>query len=265
MSHPSQPIKTYVGVDGCKGGWIAVRLDAGGKFLNAQVYADFKELWAKENASGQFEVQLLLIDIPIGLPSRDCLYRHCDVEGRVKLRAEPNRQRSIFSPPCRAALTTSSHEKANQENIRQIGVGLSRQSWGIIPKISEIDDFLKSNKSARKRICETHPELAFWSLNNKVPMQEKKKTKAGRDERLKVLQIYIPNGAEIVDYYKEKANLHRIPSKIAGRDDIIDALVAALVASFHSKGQITSIPNSEQRDSAGLRMEMIVKSDNCTT
>ncbi len=66
----------FLGVDGCKAGWLGVQLDENGQW-DIGVVADALALWHRwETAS------LILIDIPIGLPDKSIKSRSCDREAR---------------------------------------------------------------------------------------------------------------------------------------------------------------------------------------
>ena len=59
-----------VGVDGCRAGWLAVRLNRRGA-PESRIFPDLASLW-----SACHQAALILVDIPIGLPEaandRDC-------------------------------------------------------------------------------------------------------------------------------------------------------------------------------------------------
>ena len=86
---------TVVGADGCRAGWIAVRVRSGGAW-DVDVYPNATMLWHNlANAN------LILIDIPIGLPDRVIKSRNCDRAARRILGGL--RASSIFPPPSRAS------------------------------------------------------------------------------------------------------------------------------------------------------------------
>ena len=49
--------------------------------------------------------------------------------------------------------------------------GVSIQAFGIFPKIREIDALLIERPELRRRVVESHPEVAFWRLNDCQPMR----------------------------------------------------------------------------------------------
>ena len=105
--------------------------------------------------------------------------------------------------------------------------------------------------NAAPEVREVHPELCFWSLNDRQPMRSSKKRSAGVAERLHVLESIEPRSREI---YEGAGTKFR--RKVVGRDDIVDALVAALVARERFD-RLTSVLDVPPRDARGLPMEMV--------
>jgi len=60
---------------------------------------------------------------------------------------------------------------------------LSKQTYSIIPKIREVDEYLIKHPEMQGRLSETHPEVCFWALSDNA-MKFSKKRRAGREERL---------------------------------------------------------------------------------
>jgi Protein of unknown function (DUF429) len=145
----------YIGIDGCRGGWIAVGLSRSESWI-VSVFADIGELWLALQGANLF-----LIDIPIGLCEGEYKSRACDTVAR-RLLGFP-RASSVFTPPARPSLEFDNREKASRKNYSLTGRKIGVQSWGISGKIKQVDRFLRSNSEARKIIRETHPELLFCS------------------------------------------------------------------------------------------------------
>ena len=100
-------------------------------------------------------------------------------------------------------------------------------------------------------VREVHPELLFWALNGEKPMESPKKLVQGRDERLRVLLTAEPRTQEI---YEGACTKFR--RKVVARDDILDALAAA-VAAYHHHDQLKTLPECPQNDAKGLRMAIV--------
>ncbi len=160
----------YVGIDGCPAGWLAVALSEDGRSWAADVYEDPDRLWEAHR-----EARLLLIDMPIGLADgREP--RACDALARELLK--PGRASSIFAAPVREVLGAAGYAEANALQRQVSGRGLSRQSWGLVPKIRRLDELLQRDAEARGRFRESHPELCFAQLFG-GPMCHGKKTPEG--------------------------------------------------------------------------------------
>ena len=233
----------FVGVDGCKAGWFAVQIWDRSTW-QLSTHGTIADLW--RSCSG---AHLILIDIPIGLVDWGRESRRCDGEAR-RLLGWP-RSSSVFTPPARPALAEPTREAALACNQEISGRKLTIQAWSISPKIREVDQLLRSDLAARERMRETHPELLFWALNDGKAMRNSKKRGAGYGERLAVLRALFPRSNEVA-----AQALARFPRHRVARDDILDALVAA-VGGLFSGGALTSIPVPPERDTWGLPMEIV--------
>jgi predicted RNase H-like nuclease len=144
-----------IGIDGCKGGWFFFCSDDGAwRFGVEESIADILS-----DVQGGAQV---LVDIPIGLKERGKTERECDLAARELLR--PKRHSSVFPAPCRQALNMDNYESASEKNLKVTGRKLSRQTWGLVPKIREVDDLMRSYSQAKYVVREAHPELLFCGL-----------------------------------------------------------------------------------------------------
>ncbi|MGE4290798.1 MAG: DUF429 domain-containing protein [Desulfovibrio sp.] len=204
----------FVGVDGCRGGWLAALLGPEG--LRFELYARIAEL-LREVGQSNTPAWRALVDMPVGLPHAGAPTRRCDAEARKLLGA---RRASVFPPPCREALSAASHAEASAVNRSVTGRGLSIQSWNIAPRIRELDELLRSQPYLADKLLEAHPELCFAELLG-APARHSKKTAPGREERVEILLGLCPEAkARIVQRLEKYAGL-------ATRDDFADALVLA--------------------------------------
>ncbi len=217
------------GVDACKAGWVELRIDLRTRTSSVAVI-DLVSLLRQRPP----DLECVAIDIPIGLLDGP---RACDIAAR-QLLGWPRRN-SVFSPPCRAALSATSHAQASDTNLRIAGRGLSQQAWGITPKIKQVDDVI--TPTCQLWAFEVHPEISFWALAGKHPMTHRKKSLAGLNERL----AHIRPVFQQIDYHLD----HR-PSGVA-KDDLLDAAVAAWTAIRISTGCAQEVSEQEE-DSNGL-------------
>ena len=231
----------YTGVDACKTGWFAVMLGEGHDWQVA-IFPDIFSLWKHCKGS-----KLILIDIPIGLRQGSSEKRACDEEARRLLGVR--RGTSVFPVPCREVIYADM-EEASKLSERITGKKLSKQSLSIISKIRQVDQLLLSDKNARSRIRETHPELCFWALNGGEPMIYSKKKSQGFSERMEVLLSACRYSKGLV-YYAER----NYPRRELARDDILDALVAAVTTSKERQG-LSFLPEKPTFDTKGLPMQM---------
>ena len=229
-----------VGVDGCKNGWFFFQF--GDQVLTFGVIPRLSVL-----LDSLPDASVVLIDIPIGLREADHGERLCDVAARNVLK--PTRSSSVFPAPARQAIHASSYEEASALNKSVLGKKLSKQSWAITPKIREVDELLLGSPRARSMVREAHPEVCFWGMNG-APMLFSKKTREGFKERLEVLAARYPPAADVVS----KAFLEHGGFE-AARDDILDALVAALCA--ERIDDCLTLPDTPEGDPKELPMEMV--------
>ena len=233
----------FMGIDGCPAGWFCIEL-TGRSLWQTTVAVDTAELLATVS-----DEQLVLIDMPIGLLENGGPQRLCDRQAR-QLLGRP-RASSVFPVPTRPAIYAASYKAAQAINRQRVGQGLSQQAWNIAPKMRQLDQLLQNTPAMRKRIRESHPEVCFWSLNGKRAMRFNKKQPQGFVERITLLQKYSSATKEIVD-----SALEQYPRKQLAKDDILDALVLAISASFGANA-LKTIPAQPPVDPRGIRMEMV--------
>ena len=217
------------GIDGCRDGWIAFKVDLTSLGTLVELIDLPSILRNKPD-----DIAILAIDIPIGLLEGP---RACDKAAR-KLLGQP-RGSSVFPAPCRAALEAQTYAEGSEINRQKTTRGLSQQAWGIAPKIKQVDDAITSE--CQRWAFEVHPEVCFWALAGERPMAHGKKTKAGVSERLDLLRPVFPDIERHMQ--NRRANV--------GRDDLLDAAVAAWTASRIFKGEAQRVSESEW-DANGL-------------
>lgn len=220
----------FVGVDGYRNGWLAAAVEDG--FWRISTFPSIFQLWREYR-----DAELILIDIPIGLKDSGG-ERLCDIGARQMLGP---RRMSVFRVPCRAAVYAASYMEGCEINRERTGKAFSKQTWNIVPKIKEVDILLRTERSARNKIRETHPEVCFRALAGR-PMSRYKKTQEGHEERMRVLEHICLSARGILTTH-------------GFMDDILDALAAAVTASGGTK--LSTIPEVPEYDPEGLRMEIV--------
>lgn len=237
-----------VGVDGCRAGWFAVAFEKGSP-VELGVFPSLDRLLHRFEGA-----RWILVDIPIGLRSGGPEPRRCDVEAR-RLLGHP-RASSVFPAPCRPVLGAPGYAEANAMSRALTGKGLSRQAWGIVPKIREVDDLLRSEPRQRNTVREVHPELLFPALGAGAggwgpPTVHSKRSEAGYRERLEILATHLPDAEALA-----REALGRYRRKDVARDDVLDALAAAITADLGRSG-LSTVPTDPELDDEGLPMEMV--------
>lgn len=226
--------QAVAGADACRGGWCVVTLPVAGD-ATVEVVERLAKV-ATRQAKGQLGA--IGVDIPIGLS--DGPPRKCDVDARALL---GERRSSVFPAPVRPVLGARSYEAALARSRDASGVGLSKQSWHLVPKVAEVDRLLDPTRQGR--IFEVHPEVAFAALHG-VPMAHAKKSRPGRDERLVVLRPHVPEIDALVAQ----------PPSGAAADDVLDAAVVAVTAKAVLAGKDHRL-GERRHDAQGLVMEIV--------
>jgi predicted RNase H-like nuclease len=239
------------GVDGCPGGWIATFAHPKGNETRVRVVKRFRDILA-----GPERPSIIAVDMPIGLPTLTPRRgRRADREARIP---PTMRRSSIFRIPSRAAIYAGIDRRAipddkerfkrAREIARKTSIdckAFAKQGFFLLPKICEIDGLLRKQKRLRFQVFETHPEVAFWRLNDKQRLEHSKRQAEGIELRRRLLR---------------KAGLQTCitqcvkPPPGADADDLIDSLVCVVVARRILASRAVSLPKRPPRDSFGLPM-----------
>ena len=221
------------GIDGCHDGWVVVSEIRGA--LSAWIATTIAELDARLPAPAR-----VAIDIPIGLPQQQ--RRSCEVLARRLLGAP--RSTSVFPVPARPCLAATSHSDASRINHALTGRRLSIQSWAIMPKIREVDAYVRHADRAHD-LTEIHPEVSFAAWNGLKAMRHSKHSREGRLERAQLIDTLWPGGPD---------RLWAALDGRAQRDDLYDAFAALWTARRLARDTAVSLPAQPEHDSMGLSM-----------
>lgn len=230
-----------VGIDGCKGGWIAAAICKGE--LELYKFASMNEITDK------LPFDACLIDMVIGLQGNDAQIRPDGMARKIL----KGRASTVFPAPCRKAVYGRTKEERLQANIEVLHKKFSSQTDAIIPKMRELDEFLQTNMQYKNRLQESHPEVCFARLNGSV-LYTSKHDMEGIRERALIIADFLPEVTE--DWIVERARKMK-----CNADDIVDSVCLAIVANLLMQGKTESIPAEPMTDDTGLLMQMIIPKD----
>lgn len=235
----------YIGIDGCRGGWILAALDHGR--LHIEKYCTIEDIMKRYPSADAY-----LIDMALGLREKSEEKRPED-DARKLLRG---RESTVFPIPCRQAVYAKGEgEKETEEagkaaNQAALGKSLSKQTLAIIPKIRELDLFLDRHPEYKNVLCESHPELCFARLKGEV-VQSHKSDILGMMERTEILSEYVE--------MEDPDIALRLSARLDCRpDDILDALCLAVTAGMKAQGLSTTVPEVPERDARDILMQMVI-------
>jgi predicted RNase H-like nuclease len=175
------------GVDGTKGGWVAIVLEDGAfadDFVLRPVETDFTEL---------SDVEVVAIDIPIGFGPREA-----DRAARSFLKGSAS---VVFPAPPRVVL----------EAPFGPGLGVPAQAHAVGSRIIHVTELAQHDR----RFREVHPEGSFRAMNGCRPLGYRKKSAAGAMRRLDLLHAA---GIDVIALRE---------AGYVPLDDVLDAAAAA--------------------------------------
>ena len=203
-----------VGLDACRGKWLAVVLNEG-RFDEARLSdaADLVARWPDTAAIG--------VDIPIGLPETPL--RKAD---RAARHFVGERHPTVFPTFPEFVLEAPTHDDAKEMCVERGWPKPSIQSYGMRHRIFEIAPLA----TADERIVEVHPEVSFRALYGQT--LSPKETAAGAADRGQALA---------------GAGIHPPPDLPYPSIDVLDAAVAAWSAMRYARGKAQPFPAGHGR------------------
>lgn len=232
---------TVAGLDGCPAGWVCLSGTLPDGIITARILPDIAALTDLSPRP-----VLAMIDIPIGLPEQG--RRACDIAARRMLGGR--RASSVFSAPIRPMLEAEDYHDACRIGLGTDGRKISRQTWHLLPKIREVDAFLRADPTRADWLLEAHPEASFQQCNHGTPLAASKKRAAGRAER----------EALVRGFAGEAPTLARrtLPGADYRPDDLLDAFAALWTADRVARGDAMCLPDPPVHDAVGLPMAIRV-------
>jgi predicted RNase H-like nuclease len=212
--------RAYAGVDGTRGGWVAIVIDESG-YLGAQIGFDFVDLVRGLDAT------VVAVDIPIGVS--ETFPRRADELARELV--GPRRSSVFFTPP-RSVLEAPDYESARRIGRDRHGIGVSAQSYALASRILEVAAVAQSDD----RVIEVHPEVSFAAMAGE-PLSHPKTTWDGIKLREVLLEnegIGVPGGLGA-------------PGR-ARPDDILEPAAAAWSARRHALQVAKRLPGIDENE-----------------
>jgi predicted RNase H-like nuclease/GrpB-like predicted nucleotidyltransferase (UPF0157 family) len=219
-----------LGVDGCRAGWVGALLR--GTTYDVLVAATIDEL-VSAVVRTEPALAVVAIDMPIGLPDEGP--RGADVLARRQLPA--GRKSSVFPTPSRPATEQTTYAEANAANRVALGKGLSQQAYRLIPKIVEVDRFVRSGPPVV--VLESHPEVSFAEIDRSAVVPSKVTSEGALVRRAALAGV----GLEAPAY---------LPGQGYAADDLLDACAVAWTAGRYAAGTAYSLPDPPEVFSDGI-------------
>jgi predicted RNase H-like nuclease len=140
------------------------------------------------------------------------------------------------------------YKKACEVHRSIDGRAITQQCFHLLLKIREVDSLLRLDAELRSRVFEVHPEVSFALWNRGLPMQSRKKSRAGKQERTVLIESLWPDLVSILR--------SQLPRSGYGLDDLHDAIAALWSIERHQREESKRIPEADQRDPSGLQMRI---------
>lgn len=226
------------GVDGCKGGWVAV-------FRHAKTrtsFVRFAETLA-EIVDAPERPRWIAVDMPMGFTDiAEPGGRACERAAR-RILGPAGRASCVFSAPSRGALDAQDYPEALARNREGRGVGLSKQAFNLFPKLREVDALLRARPGIG--VFESHPEIVFARMAG-APLRAAKKTPEGRAARLALLaQAGFDDAGHWCGLFARKT---------VAPDDVLDAAAVCATALRRARGLAEPLPAAPPCDRYGIEM-----------
>jgi predicted RNase H-like nuclease len=198
------------GVDGTKGGWVAV-------VMEDDRLSDVVLLEGIESRFAELEsAEVIAIDVPIGFGPREADQRARRLVGGS----------SVFAIP---------HATAFDRERYGPGQRISAQAFALGPRIRHVTDLARTDR----RFHEVHPEVCFWAMNGELSLRYRKKSAGGMLERMELLKRHgITIELEVLE-----------ESAVVPLDDVLDAAACAWSATRIARGDgsAVSLPDPPQQ------------------
>ena len=220
-----------LGVDGCRAGWVGVLVT--GTTAAVLVAPTIGELVEAARAC-EPGLAAVAVDIPIGLPDHG--RRQADLLARGRL--PTGRKSSVFPTPTReTAGGTTYAEAAATSRATTDGKGISQQTFGIVPKILDVDAYVRSVPPVP--VVEAHPEVSFAEIDPGCVLSRKTWVSGAATRRAALRSV----GLEPPAYDRGRGY---------AADDLLDACALAWTAARYAAGTAYCLPDPPEVFSDGI-------------
>lgn len=261
-----------IGIDRSNGSWLGVVFEDA-ECVDVEVQDHFSDFFGRDGRP----LNRVLVDIPIGLfeagdrsEGGQELVRDCDAMARSLL---GRRHSSVFNPPARESVQKKRddvpYDSVKTLNEEITGKGLQMQAFHISDAIGEVDRYLRENdelltNSTWPQVLESHPELCFRALAGES-LSHSKQSASGLAERLAALDRVLQSPIEASHTICSDLLNQRENKSDVDVDDVLDALVLAVVASAPDSERHPLPLCEEQSDARGLPMKMVYRAEDPLT
>ncbi len=235
-----------LGADGGRNGaWVVVVAEASGGRLGparALVASEVRQVLEIPGLS------LAALDVPIGLPDHAVRGgRLADAEARARL---GRRSSTVFSAPCRASLDRAARLGFGRGAYPEVAeasreaspdrLALSKQAFFLLPRIHEVQVFLRARPELRTLVREVHPELSFFALAGPLPSKHRPEGIAARTEAIESAGIPLSPLMAVTSDRRVRT------------DDLLDACACLWSAARLLRGEGMTRPDPPPLDREGL-------------
>lgn len=196
-----------VGIDGCRGGWIAAGQAVQGGEVRAVVEKRLKDILVEYPG-----FRFVCVDTPLGLTESGS--RRCDELIRSEL---SERASSVFPAINRPLIQCRSKKEFWRKAKSLDNCRPSIMSPTLLPRTRELDELL-DDELLRRKVWEVHPEWSFRKMNESSLSFSKKDQCGIKERRLLLHRAFGFDVAADVAF--------QVSGSRAEPDDILDSLAA---------------------------------------
>jgi predicted RNase H-like nuclease len=185
-SRSALPYQILAGVEPVPGGWLVAPGNIQGTNLAPQ--PAFVVAALAEALDYRPAFTIVALHAPVGLPDPGQT-RPCDDGARVQLGP---RAGSVVAAPSRALLDIATFAEA-----KAVDPGMDIVRWRSLAKAAEVAREVQSWR--QRTVWEVHPELAFTSMNDGVPLRYGRRSELGRKVRQDLLTAKLPGCERVLE------------------------------------------------------------------